>query len=104
MAPATLASYDPVPDRPFDPPMDRAVRVGGHVDYLLVAGQLGSLTPSAWVRSVGEDPSVTALWPDDRAWCLYGDPDLDVTVLGGTAQLCARALAVAGLGAVPWPD
>ncbi|MGK5639874.1 hypothetical protein ACSNOK_16400 [Streptomyces sp. URMC 126] len=59
-------------------------------DYLLLEGPLdaaGELAVSLFPQS----PNL--FWPDDRAWCVATDTDLDSTYLGGSAALVADVLA-----------
>ncbi|GAA2828408.1 hypothetical protein [Kribbella solani] len=65
--------------------------------YLLLEGPLdaaGELARSLLPQS----PNV--FWPDDRAWCVATEIDLDSTYLGGTAELVAEVLADERLEAV----
>ncbi|MEU5127337.1 hypothetical protein [Streptomyces mobaraensis] len=58
--------------------------------YLLLEGPLdaaGELAVSLFPQS----PNL--FWPDDRAWCVATDTDLDSTYLGGSAALVADVLA-----------
>lgn len=66
--------------------------------YLLLEGPLdaaGELAMSLFPQS----PSL--FWPDDRAWCVATEIDLDSTYFGGTAALVAEVLADERLEAVP---
>src|SRR4051812_25653228 len=45
--------------------------------------------------------SPNLFWPDDRAWCVATEIDLDSTYFGGTAALVAEVLADERLEAVP---
>jgi hypothetical protein len=66
--------------------------------YLLLEGPLdaaGELAMSLFPQS----PNL--FWPDDRAWCVATETDLDSTYLGGTAALIAEILADERLEAVP---
>jgi len=50
-----------------------------------------------WPHSHG--PSLW--WPDDRAWCVASEIDLDSIYIGGSADCIVRLLAHPGLGAFP---
>ncbi|WP_242882815.1 hypothetical protein [Actinomadura litoris] len=66
--------------------------------YLLLKGPLdaaGELAVPLFPRS----PNL--FWPDDRAWCVTTETDLDSTYLGGTAALVAAIVADERLEAVP---
>jgi hypothetical protein len=103
-APATLASYDPLPGQPGPLPAE-AVRVGDpdHIDYLLLGGELAELTYTPWERRWAEEQQVTVLWPNDRQWWLHSDPDSSFTVVGCDDSLADRLLDEPVLRAVTWP-
>lgn len=66
--------------------------------YLLLEGPLdaaGELATPLFPQS----PNL--FWPDDRAWCVTTETDLDSTYLGGTAALIAEILADERLEALP---
>jgi hypothetical protein len=104
-APATLASYDPVPHAEPDPLLAHATRVSDpdHIDYLLVGGELAELTYTPWEERWPYEQPVTVLWPEDRRWWLHSDPDSSFTVLGCDDALAERLLAEPVLRAVEWP-
>jgi hypothetical protein len=56
--------------------------------YLLIKGSLESLADFDSLHVV-DGPSIW--WPDDRAWCVSTDIDLDSTYVGGSAE-CIDAL------------
>ncbi|WP_344238590.1 hypothetical protein [Kribbella hippodromi] len=65
--------------------------------YVLMEGPLGAAGELA--RSLlPQSPNL--FWPDDRAWCVATEIDLDSTYLGGTAALIADVLADERLEAV----
>lgn len=66
--------------------------------YLLLEGPLdaaGEVAMSLFPQS----PNL--FWPEDRAWCVATEIDLDSTYLGGTAALVADVLADERLEAMP---
>jgi hypothetical protein len=65
--------------------------------YLLLDGPLDAAGELA-MTSYDQSPSL--LWPDDRAWFVATDVDLDSTYLGGSAALVRDLLADARLEAV----
>jgi hypothetical protein len=46
-----------------------------------------------------DDPA-TLFWPEDRAWFVAADPDLDSTYVGGSAALVDELLAADGIEVV----
>ncbi|MQY04807.1 hypothetical protein [Actinomadura macrotermitis] len=66
--------------------------------YLLLEGPLDAAGELA-MSLAPQSPSL--FWPDDRAWCVTTETDLDSTYLGGTAALVAELLADERLEAVP---
>jgi hypothetical protein len=64
-------------------------------DYLLFSGPLGAALQMGWRRTDGAfDPqSPNLIWPDDRAWFVATEIDLDSTYLGGSAALIEAVLA-----------
>ncbi|MCV7103405.1 hypothetical protein [Mycobacterium palustre] len=63
----------------------------------------GPVTAAA--QSVGTGPfshrSCNLWWPDDRAWCVATDIDLDSTYLGGSQACIEEMLAASDLEAMP---
>lgn len=55
--------------------------------------------PELWGRFRDEPP--TLMWPEDHAWFVACDPDLDSTYVGGTVDLIMAILAAPDLEA--WP-
>jgi hypothetical protein len=68
--------------------------------YLLLEGPLDAAGELAMPL---RPQSPNLFWPDDRAWCVTTETDLDSTYLGGTAALIAEILADERLEAVPVP-
>jgi hypothetical protein len=63
--------------------------------YLLLAGPLDAAHALAEHATAGvpSTQSPQLIWPDDRAWCLASEIDLDSTVVGGTRALVDAVLA-----------
>jgi hypothetical protein len=59
--------------------------------YLLLEGPLVAAGGLSVSPTTPQSPSL--FWPDDRAWCVATDVDLDSTYLGGSAELIADLLA-----------
>jgi hypothetical protein len=59
--------------------------------YLLLEGPLDAAGELRVAPTTPQSPSL--FWPDDRAWCVATDVDLDSTYLGGSAALVADLLA-----------
>jgi hypothetical protein len=72
-------------------------------EYLLFGGPLAAAAEMGWRPSDGSfDPqSPNLFWPDDQAWCVATEIDLDSTYLGGSAALVADLLADARLESLP---
>ncbi|MFB4305042.1 hypothetical protein [Actinomadura sp. GTD37] len=66
--------------------------------YLLLEGPLDAAGDLA-MPLFPQSPNL--FWPDDRAWCVTTETDLDSTYLGGTAALIAEILADERLEALP---
>ena len=82
----TLGSATPVP-----PAFDRATIVAPRVrlperDYLLSEGPLDAVSEMGWwLNGRLVSPQCRNLfWPDDRAWCVATEIDLDSTFIGGS--------------------
>jgi hypothetical protein len=64
-------------------------------DYFLLEGPLDAATELGWLlggRSfVPQSPNL--FWPDDRAWCVATEIDLDSTYIGGSSALIRDVLA-----------
>ncbi|MBA2370522.1 MAG: hypothetical protein H0V71_02630 [Chloroflexi bacterium] len=67
--------------------------------YYLLRGDIGMSAAMARTWPHGHGPSLW--WPDNRAWCVASEIDLDSTYIGGSADCIARLLAHPGLGAFP---
>jgi hypothetical protein len=65
-------------------------------DYLLFFGPISSAT-----QSLAREPwiwrSVNLWWPDDRAWCVATDIDLDSTYIGGPSECVTHLRTFPGL-------
>ncbi|WP_242910759.1 hypothetical protein [Actinomadura terrae] len=66
--------------------------------YLLLEGPLDAAGELA-MPLLSQSPNL--FWPDDRAWCVTSETDLDSTYLGGTGALVSDILADERLEAVP---
>jgi hypothetical protein len=85
----------PAPDPPVAGAAAQAALVRGPLErrYALYAGP---------IESVFELPAPADFWwPDDRAWCVSADVDLDSTYVGGAGALVADLLGRSGLEALP---
>jgi hypothetical protein len=76
-------------------------------ESLLFSLDVRALTDPAWARESGFADATgaivqtpIALWPDDRAWYLASEIDLDSTLIGGSEQLVDRILALADDGVI----
>ena len=56
-----------------------------HRNYLLFTGSVA--------QSAGWDDGPNLCWPDDRSWVVAREIDLDYTLVGGPAKLCAELVA-----------
>jgi hypothetical protein len=74
-----------------------------HRDYHLLAGPVEAAARFQWGLAppprLQDGPNLW--WPEDRAWFVASEIDLDSTYVGGSAELVARLLADARLEAVP---
>ena len=74
------------PPPPPPKPKLRSSRVRlPHRDYLLFAGSVEQ--GDGWTQG----PNLW--WPDDRAWCVASEIDLDYTLVGGSDGLCDELIA-----------
>jgi hypothetical protein len=91
---------DPVPD-----PVPGEVRAGPRVrlpnrDYFLYAGSAEDVVTLARVDGTGgQCPNLW--WPDDRAWCVASDIDLQWTYVGGPRGLIEAVIADSRIEALP---
>jgi len=84
----------PVDEAPQPPAFEPAITHGPRVsipgrEYLLLEGHLrgwGHFFAEWW-----ESPNI--IWPEDRAWCVATEIDLDSTYLGGSAELIESLVA-----------
>lgn len=72
-------------------------------DYLLFEGPLDAIADSGWWRDgrLIRPQSPNLFWPEDRAWFVATEIDLDSTFVGGSATLIKNVLDDAQLEA--WP-
>lgn len=93
--PPLLAPMTPPPPRPPPfpgppPPTEPRVHLPGR-DYILYMGSAS--------QGAGWEDGPNLWWPDDRAWCVASEIDLDETFVGGTRTLIDDILAREDLGA-----
>ncbi len=69
--------------------------------YLLFRGPIKVMTAGTDDPDVGWPDYPQLWWPDDRAWCVATDIDLDSTYVGASAEGAARLLAEPDLEVVP---
>ena len=72
-------------------------------DYILFQGPLDAAQDLGWHLSDDEfiPQSPNVFWPEDHAWCVTTDIDLDSTYIGGSAELARDLLVDARLEVVP---
>jgi hypothetical protein len=89
-----IAGMEPAVAEPEPPVFEPSIMNGPRVsipgrDYILLEGDLRSwkqVFDDGW-----ESPNI--YWPEDRAWCVATEIDLDSTYLGGSADLIEKLLA-----------
>jgi hypothetical protein len=69
--------------------------------YLLFRGPIEVMTASTDDPELGWRDYPQLWWPDDRAWCVATDIDLDSTYVGASRESVARLLAEPGLEGLP---
>lgn len=82
---------DPVPP-PVRPLMPRLRKTRVHMpqrDYLLFSGSVD--------QAAGWEDGPNICWPDDRAWIVAREIDLDYTLIGGAVDLCSDLTALGAL-------
>lgn len=75
----------------------QAVPIGSE-EYLVFEGIAEELLHVTW-DGLWQSPNY--LWPQDRAWCLATNPDLDSSFLAGSARLVNRIVGHARIEALP---
>jgi hypothetical protein len=72
-------------------------------DYLLFEGPLEAASDMGWRPREGifDPQSPNLFWPDDHAWCVATEIDLDSTYVGGSAALIADLVGDDRLEALP---
>ena len=65
--------------------------------YFLFETDLTELGDPRWIRHERWGDSPNLLWPDDHAWCVASEIDLDSTLVGGSRALIDDLLATDGL-------
>ncbi len=90
------------------PAFERAIIEGPRVrlperEYLLYEGPLDAASEMGWWLDgrLVSPQSPNIFWPDDHAWCVATEIDLDSTFIGGSADLIHALLGDARLEA--WP-
>ena len=70
-------------------------------DYLLFEGPLEGATDIGWylTRNAFLPQSPNLFWPEDHAWCIGSEIDLNCTVVGGSHALADCVLANSSLEA-----
>ncbi|XBH21029.1 hypothetical protein V5R04_12515 [Jonesiaceae bacterium BS-20] len=81
---------------------------GGTWNYFLFGAGASAFVEDSWVsRSPWIDThfeqSPTYLWPDDQAWALHTNVDLDSSIIGGSEELINQLLQTPGIEALPLP-
>ena len=100
----TARAAGPVFTRSPTPPQRPAVRQPGPAPRPDVRGLLGRsylLYAGPLAAAPTLDLPLNLWWPDDRAWCVATDVDLDSTYLGGSAELVSSLLAHPDLEVLP---
>ncbi|RJL24829.1 hypothetical protein [Bailinhaonella thermotolerans] len=92
------------PREPGDAPFPPEVLNGPKVElpgreYILLEGPLDAVREPDWDEIWSQAPNL--FWPDDRAWCVNVEIDLDSAYLGGPAALVEDLLADPRLEAFP---
>ncbi|HET9782497.1 MAG TPA: hypothetical protein VFR33_12055 [Candidatus Dormibacteraeota bacterium] len=64
-----------------------------HRDYLLFTGRVQ--------QGDGWHDGPNLWWPDDRAWCVANEIDLDYTLVGGSEELCADLIEEGAIAVSP---
>ncbi len=70
-------------------------------DLLLFEGPIEACLDGWHVASGNDYQSPTLWWPDDRAWCVATDVDLESTYVGGSTACVDAVVADAALEALP---
>ncbi len=87
------------------PGFDELARVSGPGRrYLLFRGPIRVMTAGTDDPDPGWPDYPQLWWPDDRAWCVATDIDLDSTYVGASRECVARLLADPDLEVVPRAD
>lgn len=73
--------------------------------YLLFNADLAVFTEPGWHEASGWDvlQSPNLLWPEDRAWFLASEIDMDSTIVGGSAALIGQLVHSGSVEALPVP-
>lgn len=68
-------------------------------EYFLYEGAVTEVTTDWDGTGGGQLPAIW--WPEDRAWCVAGDTDLDSTYVGGTRSCIASLMTLPEIEALP---
>ncbi|MBL8294255.1 MAG: hypothetical protein JNN08_20590 [Bryobacterales bacterium] len=103
-APEPAGPETPFPSTPFRHAALHAPRVRlPFRDYLLFQGPLHAAAEFGWhltaTHFIPQSPNL--FWPDDHAWCVASEIDLDYTLIAGSAALAQALLADPHLKALP---
>lgn len=81
------------PPRPPTPRLQKSRVRLPYRDYLLFTGPVK--------KGAGWQDGPNLWWPDDRAWCVASEIDLDYTLVGGTSALCGELISRGALEVSP---
>lgn len=91
--PATIASYETVPDVYAEYPLKFSAPVSKDPRYLLLGGRIDELVFGAWEAMFNYDQPLSVVWPNSRDWCLVNDPDSPWIVLSARASALVESVA-----------
>ncbi len=69
--------------------------------YFLLEGRIDAITESAYAEEHYRYQSASLWWPDDQAWCVATDVDLESTYIGGSRECVDQLLEDGRLEALP---
>lgn len=81
---------------------------GGAWKYFLFGAGASDFVDGSWAsrapwNGTHFEQSPTYLWPDDRAWTLHTNVDMDSSIIGGSQELIDQLLQTPGIEALPLP-
>jgi hypothetical protein len=91
--PATIASYEAVPDVYTDYPLKLSAAVSKDPSYLLLGGRIDELVFGAWEALFTYEQPLNVVWPNSRDWCLVNDPDSPWIVLSARGSALVESVA-----------